>query len=219
MWVCINGFRFKKSPQNDTSALIFKIQAQYLLKLNISTCPRTSSNISPRYFTRWHSSYGLISAGEWNHTLKRLLLAYVLNWINEEAPDCVTATKRQEWMESGIHQGLLVDLISLCLPPCVMPENLMHSHMHAGIFAHAHPHTNSCKRDKLWMPPVDQRIGMATQLGGNARKKTASERKKCTILVSCLCQGKQERKWVRERRGWCEVCWSLSSGMLCWDQV
>lgn len=126
----------------------------------------------------------------WAHTLS---LAYISNWINEEAPHCDTAMRRQEWMESSIHQGLLVDLISLCLPCCVMPENLMHNHKHGSTFVHAHSHTSSCKRDKLRMPPVYQCIGMATQLGGNARQKAAFERKECALLMFCLCQGEQER--------------------------
>lgn len=60
-------------------------------------------------------------------------------------------------------------------------------------------HTNSRKRDELPVPPVNQCVGMATQLGGNARQNAASEREECTILVFCLYRGEQGRNLMSER--------------------
>lgn len=67
------------------------------------------------------------------------------------------------------------------------------------VCTHARTHARGCKRDKLQVPPVNQYVGMATQLGGNARQKAASERKECTILVFCLCQGEQDTNLMSER--------------------
>lgn len=45
----------------------------------------------------------------------------------------------------------------------------------------------------------NQCVGMATQLGGNARQKAASERKECIALVLCLCEREQESNLTSER--------------------
>ncbi len=79
------------------------------------------------------------------------------------------------------------------------PRNLMHNHKHVCARTLTHSHTDSWKGDKLRVPPVNQCVGMATQLGGNARQKAAPERKECTILVFCLCQGDQETDLMSER--------------------
>lgn len=70
--------------------------------------------------------------------------------------------------------------------------------------------TNSCKRDKLQAPPVYRCVGMATQLGENCRQKTASEKRIRRISVLFMSES-EPSEW--EWRGWCEVCWSLPSGM------
>lgn len=130
-----------------------------LFKLNICRCPQTSSNTSPSAFQRNESSSGILTV-EVNCTL---LLANTLNGNNEAAPDCVTVMRRQQRTESGVHRGPPVDLISLCLPPRAMPENLQHNHKHVCA-----PSTdaNRCKRDKLRVSRVYQCVGMAAQLGG-----------------------------------------------------
>lgn len=45
----------------------------------------------------------------------------------------------------------------------------------------------------------NQCVGMATQLGGNARQRAASERKECTALLLCLCEREQESNLTSER--------------------
>lgn len=142
-----------KSPKNGTCAL----ELTSGFNIHIGWCPRTFSNISPWDITSWGVVVQQITA------VNSVCFAYTLNWINEEAPRCVTAMRRQQWIETDIHQGLLVDLISLCLPPRAVPENLKH---HKRICEHREQSENS-----LAHTPRDaqkRNRWMATQWGGGS---------------------------------------------------
>lgn len=220
MWACINRFMkwFKWIPEESHFCPWINIQVQYSPWADAWGHFQT---FSPWDITSWESLYGSVTAGEANHTLEQRLLAYTLNWINEEAPRCVTAMRRQQWIETDIHQGLLVDLISLCLPPCAVPENLKH-HKHYLCAVN----TQGANR-KLTLAPTDVKreivntSSLSSNSVGRKCKSESSFWKRGMWYISVLfVSGRARGKANEWENGWHEVCSEgLSSGMLCWDQV